>query len=314
MTPPAARAARDVLASRGCPERSCSSPRRSWRCSVAPSVSIWTDEAVTISAATRSFERALGAPPADRRGARPVLRGHGASGRTSSASHRSPCASRARWPPAPARSAPTRSPALSPRRRRRCWRGLLTATIPRITWGGIEARPFIFSAVAAVWATFLLLRALQRRTRGAWVAYTVVAVLGILTNIYLVMVVAAHVLTVLLRARRDRFSARRRAAERGRRGPGLAPAPPPRPVAAGAAGRRGRPQCPQHPAEDPRQPVVPRRDAGRRFGAGVVRCGVAGRRRGGGAPRADGDRARRPPARRTPATGRPTSSRRRCRG
>lgn len=171
----------------------------------APSVSIWTDEAVTISAATRSFDQLWAlvqridsvhalyyagmAVWTDIFGISPLAL------RLPSAVAAGACALGA--------YALTRLLA-SPHTA--LLAGLLTATIPRITWGGIEARPFVFSAVAAVWATFLLMRALQRRTAWAWVAYTVVAVVGILTNIYLVMVVAAHVLTVVLRARRDRSS------------------------------------------------------------------------------------------------------------
>lgn len=80
----------------------------------------------------------------------------------------------------------------------------LSATLPRLVWSGIEARPFVFSALAAVWATFLLVRALQRPRAGTWVAYGAVAALDVATNIYLVMLVAAHAITVVILARRDR--------------------------------------------------------------------------------------------------------------
>lgn len=204
MTPPAARSARDVWR-RGLPGAVVFATATILALLFAPSVSIWTDEAVTISAATRSFDelwallQRIDAVHAlyyagmalwtDVFGVSPLAL------RVPSALAAGACALGA-YALTRLLASPTTA----------LLAGLLTATIPRITWGGIEARPFIFSAAAAVWATFLLMRALQRRTRGAWVAYTAVAVLGILTNIYLVMVVATHVLTVLLRARRDRFS------------------------------------------------------------------------------------------------------------
>lgn len=75
------------------------------------------------------------------------------------------------------------------------------ATLPRITWGGIEARPFIFSALAATWATYLLVRAMRSAARPAWVAYGVVSAVGIAVNIYVVLVVVAHAITVAFLAR-----------------------------------------------------------------------------------------------------------------
>jgi mannosyltransferase len=81
---------------------------------------------------------------------------------------------------------------------------VVCATIPRLTWGGIEARPFIFSALAAVWASYLLVRAMQRRRASGWIAYAVVAALGVGVNIYLVLLVVGHAVTVLILARKDR--------------------------------------------------------------------------------------------------------------
>ncbi|MFE1647061.1 glycosyltransferase family 39 protein [Microbacterium sp. P01] len=83
---------------------------------------------------------------------------------------------------------------------------IVSMTLPRLTWGGIEARPFIFSALAAIWATYFLAVALARRRVAPWVAYTATAVVGIGLNVYLVTLVAAHAVTVVLLARRDRFA------------------------------------------------------------------------------------------------------------
>jgi mannosyltransferase len=82
--------------------------------------------------------------------------------------------------------------------------GIVAATLPRLTWGGIEARPFIFSALAATWATVVLVQAIRRRTAVAWLIYGAVALVGVAINIYLTMLVAAHAITVLMMARRDK--------------------------------------------------------------------------------------------------------------
>ncbi|GAB3999269.1 glycosyltransferase family 39 protein [Nocardioides marmoraquaticus] len=79
--------------------------------------------------------------------------------------------------------------------------GLLCAVLPRMTWAGIEARPFAFSALVAVWATWALVVALDRGGASRWVRYGVLAALGVTVNIYLVMVVMGHALTALLLAR-----------------------------------------------------------------------------------------------------------------
>lgn len=87
--------------------------------------------------------------------------------------------------------------------------GLLCAALPRMTWAGIEARPFAFSALLAVWATWALVVALDRGGAGRWVTYGVLSALGVLTNIYVVLVVMGHGLTVLAvrRGRRGAFVA-----------------------------------------------------------------------------------------------------------
>lgn len=82
--------------------------------------------------------------------------------------------------------------------------GVLSATLPRLAWAGIEARPFVFSALAAVWASYLLVRAVRSGRAWLWVAYGAVAAVGVVVNIYLVMLVLAHAVTVLVLARRQR--------------------------------------------------------------------------------------------------------------
>jgi mannosyltransferase len=71
------------------------------------------------------------------------------------------------------------------------------AILPRITWAGMEARPYAFSAAAAVWLTIVLMVALRRRTPRWWLAYSGLAALSIGINLYLVFILASHALTVL---------------------------------------------------------------------------------------------------------------------
>ncbi|AZS35606.1 hypothetical protein CVS47_00198 [Microbacterium lemovicicum] len=76
----------------------------------------------------------------------------------------------------------------------------VAALLPRLAWAGIEARPFIFSALAAVWSTWALVRAWQAGSkRLPWVAYTLLAIAAVFFNIYLVFLVAGHGVTLAVR-------------------------------------------------------------------------------------------------------------------
>ena len=71
------------------------------------------------------------------------------------------------------------------------------AVLPRITWAGMEARPYAFTAAAAVWLTIVLMVALRRRTTRWWLAYAGLAAIAIGINLYLVFILASHALTVM---------------------------------------------------------------------------------------------------------------------
>ncbi|HEY5822675.1 MAG TPA: glycosyltransferase family 39 protein [Propionibacteriaceae bacterium] len=82
--------------------------------------------------------------------------------------------------------------------------------LPRTTWMGIEARPYAFSALLAVAATWLLLVAVSEgaSTRGSRVltrrpglflaAYAVVVGLGMAVHIYVALLLVAHGISLLL--------------------------------------------------------------------------------------------------------------------
>lgn len=80
------------------------------------------------------------------------------------------------------------------------------AVLPRVTWAGIEARSFACTAACAVWLTYLLVGAIARSNFGRWVGYALLAAAGIALNIYLVLLLVAHAIAVIVLA--DRWSTR----------------------------------------------------------------------------------------------------------
>ncbi|PSL36618.1 mannosyltransferase [Labedella gwakjiensis] len=82
---------------------------------------------------------------------------------------------------------------------------VVTMLLPRLLWAGIEGRPFAFTAVAAVWATVALARALDTRNSAArWALYAILAAVGVLLNVYLALLVVGHLITVVILHRTDR--------------------------------------------------------------------------------------------------------------
>jgi len=71
--------------------------------------------------------------------------------------------------------------------------GVFCGILPRTTWAGIETRPFAMSMVVAVWVTVLLVVAVRRESCWVWLSYGIVLGFGILLEMYLVLVLLAHV-------------------------------------------------------------------------------------------------------------------------
>ncbi|MGB3334852.1 MAG: glycosyltransferase family 39 protein [Mycobacterium sp.] len=86
--------------------------------------------------------------------------------------------------------------------------GVLYAILPRMTWAGVEARPYAISAMAAVWLTVLWVAAARRNTVRLWVGYGVAVVAATLLNTFTVLLVAVH--AAALREVGGEGSARRR--------------------------------------------------------------------------------------------------------
>src|ERR1700761_7099089 len=71
--------------------------------------------------------------------------------------------------------------------------GIVCAILPRTTWAGIEARPYALSMMAAVWVTVLLAYAIRRDTPLLWLGYGIALTLSVLLDVYLVLLLVAHV-------------------------------------------------------------------------------------------------------------------------
>ncbi|OBH08843.1 glycosyltransferase family 39 protein [Mycobacterium sp. E1747] len=75
--------------------------------------------------------------------------------------------------------------------------GVFCAILPRTTWAGIEARPYALSMLAAVWLTVLLVLAARRDTGWLWAAYGAALAASIALEVYLALMVAAHVVLLV---------------------------------------------------------------------------------------------------------------------
>jgi mannosyltransferase len=71
--------------------------------------------------------------------------------------------------------------------------GIVCGILPRATWAGIEARPYALSMMVAVWLTVLLVQAVRRDNAWAWLSYGAVLALSILLDLYLVLLLLAHI-------------------------------------------------------------------------------------------------------------------------
>jgi mannosyltransferase len=113
---------------------------------------------------------------------------------------------------------------------------IVAIVLPRLAWTGIEARSFGPSAAVAVWATVLLVTALRHGGRGRWAGYALLVALGTALNIYVALLVVAHAVTVVLVGGPG---LRRRAAWLGAAVVGVAAASPVVLLAAGQQGQLG---------------------------------------------------------------------------
>jgi mannosyltransferase len=80
------------------------------------------------------------------------------------------------------------------------WGAAMFALLPRVFWAGAEARPFALTAVVAVAATLVLVVALDSVTRAriaAWIGYSALLLVGIVSNVFVGLLIVAHLVTLL---------------------------------------------------------------------------------------------------------------------
>ena len=82
---------------------------------------------------------------------------------------------------------------------------LVFAILPRTTWMAIEGRSYAFTAAIAVWSSILVVTMVRRPTWARAIGYALAVGLGISLNIFLILLPAAHGLAILW-DRRTRFS------------------------------------------------------------------------------------------------------------
>jgi mannosyltransferase len=80
--------------------------------------------------------------------------------------------------------------------------GIVFMILPRVTWMGIEARSYAFTALVAVWLTVVLVRIVDRRQPKWWAVYAVIAGVGVMLNVYLALLVLAHGVALVVSRRR----------------------------------------------------------------------------------------------------------------
>jgi len=70
--------------------------------------------------------------------------------------------------------------------------GVVVALLPRVTWAGVEGRPFAPALALAVVLTVVLVLALERGLRRWWVLYAAVAALSVAVFVYTALLVVVH--------------------------------------------------------------------------------------------------------------------------
>jgi mannosyltransferase len=80
--------------------------------------------------------------------------------------------------------------------------GIVFAILPRVTWSGVEARCYAFTAAAAVWLTVLLVISIRRNRGWLWLLYALALTVSILLNIYLVLLVPVYAVVTPVLGRR----------------------------------------------------------------------------------------------------------------
>ncbi|MCW2560757.1 MAG: putative rane protein [Mycobacterium sp.] len=80
--------------------------------------------------------------------------------------------------------------------------GIVFSILPRVTWAGIEARPYALATVCAVWLTVLAVASARRDRTWAWVGYAMGLAASTVLNVFVILIVLPHAIAVARTARR----------------------------------------------------------------------------------------------------------------
>ncbi|HEV7418417.1 MAG TPA: glycosyltransferase family 39 protein [Mycobacterium sp.] len=80
--------------------------------------------------------------------------------------------------------------------------GIAFSILPRVTWAGIEGRPYALATACAVWLTVLAVAGARRDRAWSWVGYALALTATTALNLFVVLIVLPHAVTVVLTARR----------------------------------------------------------------------------------------------------------------
>jgi mannosyltransferase len=77
------------------------------------------------------------------------------------------------------------------------WAVVIFAVLPRVSWAGAEGRAYAFTAMFAAGATLVLLVTLDSGKRWGWGGYALVVLAGVLSNLYVGLLIAAHLISMV---------------------------------------------------------------------------------------------------------------------
>jgi mannosyltransferase len=80
--------------------------------------------------------------------------------------------------------------------------GVVFSILPRVTWAGIEARPYAFATACAVWLTVLAVSSARRDRTWSWAGYALGLVVSTVLNVFVVLIVLPHAIAVARTAQR----------------------------------------------------------------------------------------------------------------
>jgi mannosyltransferase len=80
--------------------------------------------------------------------------------------------------------------------------GIVFSILPRVTWAGIEARPYALATACAVWLTVLAVSSARRDRTWTWAGYALALIGSTVLNVFVVLIVLPHAVAVARTAHR----------------------------------------------------------------------------------------------------------------